>query len=336
MRRRRGRGATRYVRGGFRCEPSTLRTGRHAAVRDAARSLGMKVGLMAPQGWKGEYDGWDPAEAWARTDRARAAGRSARLRVDLGLRPLPHRPAAVRRDHLRIVLRPRRAGDGDRARPSRSHGHLHRVPQPRAHREDVVDDRRHQRWSLRARDRCGLEGGGVAGLRLRLPDDSASGWARSVTTSRSSTRCSGPAARPIDGRVRARPRRDQHAQGAPGAAHPDHRRRERRAGHGRLRDPLRGRTELRLPRAPPRSRRGWSSVRARCEARAVTRDAPLLALHPRRGRCASRARRASTRIAAFAAIGLDRIVCFPTRWSPTTDAQASFAEDCRAAGVVLD
>jgi F420-dependent oxidoreductase-like protein len=27
----------------------------------------MKVGLLAPQGWKGEYDGWDPAVAWART-----------------------------------------------------------------------------------------------------------------------------------------------------------------------------------------------------------------------------------------------------------------------------
>ena len=27
----------------------------------------MQVGLMAPQGWKGEYDGWDPADAWART-----------------------------------------------------------------------------------------------------------------------------------------------------------------------------------------------------------------------------------------------------------------------------
>jgi F420-dependent oxidoreductase-like protein len=27
----------------------------------------MKVGLMVPQGWKGEYDGWDPAKAWART-----------------------------------------------------------------------------------------------------------------------------------------------------------------------------------------------------------------------------------------------------------------------------
>lgn len=27
----------------------------------------MQVGLMAPQGWKGEYDGWPPADAWART-----------------------------------------------------------------------------------------------------------------------------------------------------------------------------------------------------------------------------------------------------------------------------
>jgi alkanesulfonate monooxygenase SsuD/methylene tetrahydromethanopterin reductase-like flavin-dependent oxidoreductase (luciferase family) len=27
----------------------------------------MQVGLMAPQGWKGEYDGWDSAEAWERT-----------------------------------------------------------------------------------------------------------------------------------------------------------------------------------------------------------------------------------------------------------------------------
>jgi F420-dependent oxidoreductase-like protein len=27
----------------------------------------MQVGLMAPQGWKGEYDGWDAAAAWART-----------------------------------------------------------------------------------------------------------------------------------------------------------------------------------------------------------------------------------------------------------------------------
>jgi F420-dependent oxidoreductase-like protein len=27
----------------------------------------MQVGLMVPQGWKGEFDGWDPAAAWARS-----------------------------------------------------------------------------------------------------------------------------------------------------------------------------------------------------------------------------------------------------------------------------
>jgi F420-dependent oxidoreductase-like protein len=34
-------------------------------------------------------------------------------------------------------------------------------------------------------------------------------------------------------------------------------------------------------------------------------------------------------------IGLDRLVAFPTRWSPTTEAQAAFADDCRAAGIEL-
>ena len=27
----------------------------------------MKVGVIVPQGWTGEYDGWEPARAWART-----------------------------------------------------------------------------------------------------------------------------------------------------------------------------------------------------------------------------------------------------------------------------
>lgn len=37
----------------------------------------------------------------------------------------------------------------------------------------------------------------------------------------------------------------------------------------------------------------------------------------------------------YAEIGLDRLVAFPTRWSPTLDAQAAFAEDCRSAGIEL-
>ncbi len=37
----------------------------------------------------------------------------------------------------------------------------------------------------------------------------------------------------------------------------------------------------------------------------------------------------------FVEIGLDRLVAFPTRWSPTEAAQAAFAEDCVAAGIEL-
>ena len=41
-------------------------------------------------------------------------------------------------------------------------------------------------------------------------------------------------------------------------------------------------------------------------------------------------------LARLAEIGVDRAVCFPTRWSPTLEAQAAFADDCRAAGLTLD
>jgi hypothetical protein len=41
------------------------------------------------------------------------------------------------------------------------------------------------------------------------------------------------------------------------------------------------------------------------------------------------------RIAALAAVGLDRIICFPTKLDPTEAAQERFAEDCVAAGASL-
>lgn len=40
-------------------------------------------------------------------------------------------------------------------------------------------------------------------------------------------------------------------------------------------------------------------------------------------------------IARLAEVGLDRLVAFPTRWSPTAEAQAAFADDVRAAGIEL-
>ncbi len=56
----------------------------------------MKLGVIVPQGWNGEYDGWESERAWARTVEVGAAGRGDRRRVDLDLRPLPHRPSPDR------------------------------------------------------------------------------------------------------------------------------------------------------------------------------------------------------------------------------------------------
>ncbi len=41
-------------------------------------------------------------------------------------------------------------------------------------------------------------------------------------------------------------------------------------------------------------------------------------------------------IGAWADTGVDRIVCFPTKYDPSLEAQAAFAQDVKAAGVALD
>ena len=40
-------------------------------------------------------------------------------------------------------------------------------------------------------------------------------------------------------------------------------------------------------------------------------------------------------LGALQDLGLSRAVCFPGRWSTELEAQARFAEDCRAAGVEM-
>jgi F420-dependent oxidoreductase-like protein len=79
-----------------------------------------------------------------------------------------------------------------------------------------------------------------------------------------------------------------------------------------------------------------AEVRARCEAEG--RDPATLRfslyLKDEQMRLTGQAR--IDVMARLAEIGVDRAVCFPTRWSPTLDAQAAFAEDCRAAGLTLE
>ena len=85
--------------------------------------------------------------------------------------------------------------------------------------------------------------------------------------------------------------------------------------------------------AARRDRRADADVRRAARRRAAIRPRSASRCTPATRRSASRARRGSTSSAALAEIGLDRIVCFPTRWSPTPEAQAPFAEDCLAAGL---
>ena len=79
-----------------------------------------------------------------------------------------------------------------------------------------------------------------------------------------------------------------------------------------------------------------AEVRARCEAEGRDPATLRFSLYTRDEEVRDAGQERVDVLAGFAAIGLDRIVCFPTRWSPTLEAQAAFAEDCRAAGLTLD
>jgi len=78
-----------------------------------------------------------------------------------------------------------------------------------------------------------------------------------------------------------------------------------------------------------------TDVRARCEAEGRDPATLRFSVYARDEDFRTPGQERVDRLGGYAAVGLDRIVCFPTRWDPTTDAQAAFAEDCRAAGLTL-
>jgi F420-dependent oxidoreductase-like protein len=78
-----------------------------------------------------------------------------------------------------------------------------------------------------------------------------------------------------------------------------------------------------------------TAVRARCETEGRDPSTLRFSHYTRDEEMRDPGQARVDAIAAQAETGLDRIVCFPTRWSPTVEAQVSFAEDCRAAGVEL-
>ena len=140
----------------------------------------------------------------------------------------------------------------------------------------------------------------------------------------------GPGPGDLRGRLRPGPRRDQRPEGDPAAAHPDHRRRQRPAGHGRLRGQYGDELNFVFlePDESPSGCGGPGALRAEGRDPATLRFSLYAAT--RQMRDAGQAR--VDLLGALRGVGLDRIVCFPTRWSPTLEAQAAFADDCRAAG----
>jgi F420-dependent oxidoreductase-like protein len=77
------------------------------------------------------------------------------------------------------------------------------------------------------------------------------------------------------------------------------------------------------------------AVRARCEAEGRDPSTLRFSLYTRDEEMRETGQARVDAIARFAEVGLDRIVCFPARWSPTIEAQEEFAGDVRAAGVEL-
>ena len=78
-----------------------------------------------------------------------------------------------------------------------------------------------------------------------------------------------------------------------------------------------------------------ADVRARCETEGRDPASLRFSLYARDEELREAGQARVDALAALAATGLDRLVCFPTRWSPTLETQAAFAEDCRAAGLTL-
>ena len=293
----------------------------------------MQVGLMAPQGWKGEYDGWDPAEAWART-----------IELALHAEELGFEALWVF-DHFHTVPRPTDeitfesftvlAALAMATRRVRL-GHMvictgFRNPALTAKMSSTIDVISGGRFEIgigagwkEEEWRAYGYGFPTIGERMGALGDSLEIIRAMLAPGRAS----------YDGRF-------AHVRGAINVPEGIQQPRipiivggngERvTAGYAiRYADEL-NYVFLDAPEVAAR----MVAVRARCETEGRDPATLRFSLYTRDEDMREAGQARVDAIAGFAEIGLDRLVCFPTRWSPTTDAQAAFADDCRAAGVTL-
>lgn len=293
----------------------------------------MQVGLMAPQGWKGEYDGWDPAHAWARTIEL------AKQAEDLGFESLwvfdhfitvPQPTDEITFESFATLAALAMATDRVRI------GHMvvctgFRNPALTAKMSSTIDVISGGRFELGIgagwkEEEWRAYGYGFPSLNERM---AALGDHLEVITAMFAAGRSTVEGRhaSVRGAINV-PKGLQDPRipiivGGNG--------RERTAGYA-----IRYADELNYVFLDPDDiAERMAEVRARCDAEGRDPATLRFSLYARDEEMREAGPARVDRLAAFAEIGLDRIVCFPTRWSPTLDAQAGFAEDCEAAGLSL-
>jgi probable F420-dependent oxidoreductase len=302
------------------------------AAISSKQEVSMQVGLMAPQGWKGEYDGWPAAEAWARTvelaRQAEALGFESLWVFDhFHTVPMPAEEITFESFSALTAL----AMATTRVRL----GHMvicagFRNPALTAKMASTIDVISGGRFELGIgagwkEEEWRAYGYGFPSLgeRLEALGDHL-GVIRAML---------GPGLATYDGPY-------AHVRGAinvPKGSQPripiivGGNGPRVTAGHA-----IRHADELNyvyLSAAQVAER--MTLVRARCETDGRDPASLRFSLYVRDEEVREGGQARVDALAGYAAIGLDRIICFPTRWSPTTEAQAALAEDCRAAGIAL-
>jgi F420-dependent oxidoreductase-like protein len=292
----------------------------------------MQVGVMAPQGWKGEYDGWDPAEAWARTVEL------ARQAEDLGFE------SVWVFDHFHTVPDP----TDEITFESFSVLSALAMATSRVRLGHMVICTAFRNPALTAKLASTIDV--ISGGRFEV--GIGAGWKEDEW------RAYGYGFPPIGERIDVF---EEHLEVITRMLAPGHATYEGRqvhvrdaineprgiqehiplivGGNGRQRTAglaVRFADELNLVFiGPAETSARMADVRARCEA--AGRDPATLrfSVYTRDEEFLDPGQQRADRIAAFAATGIDRLVCFPTKRQPTLEAQSRFAEDCRAAGVEL-
>jgi F420-dependent oxidoreductase-like protein len=293
----------------------------------------MQVGLMAPQGWKGEYDGWQPADAWARTielaEQAEALGFES-LWVFDHFHTVPTPTDEITFESFSVLaalaMRTQRVRIG------------HMV---------VCTGFRNPALTAKLSSTLDVISGGRFELGI------GAGWKEDEW------RAYGYGFPPLAERMAAF---GDHLEVITAMFEPGQATYEGR--HAHVRKAYNVPKGLQQPRIPiivggngEKVTAGYAiryadelnyvflepddiaermdEVRARCETEGRDPATLRFSLYERDERMREAGQERIDRLARMAEIGLDRIVCFPTRWSPTLEAQDAFAADCRAAGLTL-